>query len=148
MTDRISGSKNNPYGVQSTPEKPTADGRVPVRRTHAQRHSRVDSGAVDLKNVEKKRSELEKVHKIVTDLTTSDSDPTRIAGKFKNLCKNFNIADLSQQFDSKLQGLTAQERARIEEKLGWTLLQLKNTDTDAVDLVRSINKTLAKLPKT
>jgi len=146
MTDRISGSKNNPYGVQSTPEKPTADGRVRASRTHARRNTHVDP--VDLKKVENKRSELEKVHKIVTDLTTSDTDPTRIAGKLRNLCKNFNIADLRQQFDSKLQGLTAQERARIEEKLGWTLLQLKSTDGDALKLVQSINETLAKPRKT
>jgi hypothetical protein len=146
MTDRISGSKNNPYGVQSTPEKPTADGRVRASRTHARRNTHVDP--VDFKRVEKKRSELEKVHKIVTDLTTSDTDPARIAGKLKNLCKNFNIADLSQQFDSKLRELTPEARARIEEKLGWTLLQLKSTDGDAVTLVRSINETLAKPPKT
>jgi len=146
MTDRISGSKNNPYGVQSTPEKPTADGRVRASRTHARRNTHVDP--VDLKKVENKRSELEKVHKIVTDLTTSDTDPTRIAGKLRNLCKNFNIADLSQQFDSKLRELTPEARARIEEKLGWTLLQLKSTDGDALKLVQSINETLAKPRKT
>jgi hypothetical protein len=156
MTDRISGAKGTPYGVQQTPEKPTADGRVRASRTHARQHGRVDSGAVDLASVQQRRSELEKVHKVVesekvhelvTDLTKPDTEPADIAGKLKKLCKSFQIADLSDLFASKLEGLPPEARAKVEDKLGWAVVQLKSTDADAVKLVQSINATLAKLPK-
>ena len=79
MTDRISGSKNNPYGVQSTPEKPPADGRS-LQAGHT--HGVILTSTLSTSRGSRRRSELEKVHKIVTDLTT-DTDPARIAGKLK-----------------------------------------------------------------
>ena len=157
MSDKISGANKSPYGVQETPEKPTADGRVRASRTHGRHHSRIDSGAVDLKSVQEKRSdlekayrvvELEKVHKLVTELATSDTNAAQIADKLKSLCKSFKITDLGELFASKLGGLTPDARAKVEGNLGWAVVELKSTDADAVKLVQSINSTLAKLSKT
>src|SRR4051812_49507856 len=101
MTDRISGSKNNPYQVTPSTEKPEG-GRVKAVRTHARRGSLAVSG-VDIASAEKKppSKERESVHKLITKLAEPNADPRAIAAKCSNLCKKYDYKVLAQIFASK-----------------------------------------------
>jgi hypothetical protein len=146
MTDRISGPSKNPFGVPQTLERPT-EGRVRASRTHARQQSRVDSGAVDFKSVEKKWSgeEMEKVHGLVKSLASQDADVSKIAAKLTKLCETSKGKDLSELFASKLRELKPETRAAIGSKLIWVAIEIKSPE--AAKLVTAVQNAVEDLAK-
>jgi hypothetical protein len=150
MTDRISGSKNNPYQVAPATEKPATEkpggGRAKAVRTHARRGSLAVSG-VDIASAEKKppSKERESVHKLITKLAEPNADARAIAAKCSNLCKKYDYKVLAQIFASKMRELAPGAREKIESNLDWVASQA--TSKEATELVMDMRSVLAKRAK-